>query len=193
MRRAVQAAARAKATQVLAVAAVHREERAAELHATELVESRAVELAWVASGARALAGDARARERVAVRVQTTALDADEHVAFADGFRAQQGRARTRADDETGDVVLAVDVEPGHLRGLAAEQRRAVLAARERHARDDALEPVGVEAPGREVIEEEERFGAHHGDVVDAVIHEVLPDGVVRVEEIGEAQLCPDAV
>ena len=34
-----------------------------------------------------------------------------------------------ADDEAGDVVFAVGVEARHLRGLAAEQRAAVLAAR----------------------------------------------------------------
>ena len=41
----------------------------------------------------------------------------------------QPAALDDADDEAGEVVFAVGVEAGHLRGLAAEQRAPVLAAR----------------------------------------------------------------
>ena len=100
---------------------------------------------------------------------------------------------TDADDEAGDVVLAVGVEARHLRGLAAEQRAAVLAARAREPVDDLDGDVGIEAPGREVVEEEERLRALHEDVVDAVIDEVDADGAVDAAHERDAQLGADAV
>ena len=83
-----------------------------------------------------------------------------------------------ADDEAGDVVLAVGVEARHLRGLAADQRAAVLAAAARDAGDDLLGDVRRQPAGREVVEEEQRLGALHEDVVDAVVDEVGADRVV---------------
>ena len=55
------------------------------------------------------------------------------------------RAVDDADDEAGEVVLAVGVEAGHLGGLAAEQRAAVLAAAARDPGDDLLGDVGRRA------------------------------------------------
>ena len=62
-----------------------------------------------------------------------------------------------ADDEAGDVVLAVGVEARHLRRLAADQRAAVLAAAARDAGDDLLGDVGRQPAGRQVVEEEQRL------------------------------------
>ena len=84
-----------------------------------------------------------------------------------------------ADDEAGDVVLAVLVEAGHLRRLAAEQRAAVLAAGLGEAFDDLHGHIRIEPAGGEVVEEEERLGALDEDVVDAVIDEVDADRAVR--------------
>ena len=99
----------------------------------------------------------------------------------------------RADDEAGDVVLAVGVEAGHLRGLAAEQRAAVLAARRRQPFDDLHGDVGIEPAGGEIVEEEQRLGALDEDVVDAVIDEIDADGVVDAGHERDAQLRADAV
>ena len=97
------------------------------------------------------------------------------------------------DDEAGEIVLAVRVEAGHLRRLAAEQRAPVLAARARHAADDLFGHGGRQAPRREVIEEEERRRTLHEDVVHAVVHEIGTDGVVPVGEKRDLQLRADAV
>ena len=51
----------------------------------------------------------------------------------------------------------------------------------------------VELAGGEVVEEEERRGALHGDVVDAVIDQVRADGVVDAEFEGDLELGADAV
>ena len=48
-------------------------------------------------------------------------------------------------------------------------------------------------PDREIIEEEQRHRALHGDVVDAVVHQVFADRVVPAGEEGDLQLGADAV
>ena len=59
-------------------------------------------------------------------------------------RRSAARARHDADDEAGDVVLAVRVEAGHLGGLAAEQRAAVR----RGTRSPAPRRSAPRRPGR---------------------------------------------
>ncbi len=98
-----------------------------------------------------------------------------------------------ADDEAGDVVFAVGVEAGHLGGLAAEQRAAVLAAAAGDARDDLFGDVGRQPPGRQVVEEEQRPRALHQDVVDAVVHEIGADRVVAAGHECDFELRADAV
>ena len=98
-----------------------------------------------------------------------------------------------ADDEAGDVVFAVGVEAGHLRGLAADQRAAVLAAGARHAADDLLGDLRRQASGREIVEKEQRLGALHEDVVDAVVDQIGADRVVTAGHEGDLQLRADAV
>ena len=98
-----------------------------------------------------------------------------------------------ADNESGDVVLAVGVEPRHLRRLSTEQRTPILATGSRHARDNLLGDVGRKPPGSKVVEKEQRLGALHEDVVDAVIHQVGTDGVVPAGHECNFELGADAV
>ena len=84
----------------------------------------------------------------------------------------------RADDESGEIVFAVGVEAGHLRGLAANQRAAVLLARARDPSTICSATSGDKLAGRQVVEEEQRRRALNQDVVDAVVHEVRADRVV---------------
>jgi hypothetical protein len=53
--------------------------------------------------------------------------------------------------------------------------------------------IHVEPAAGEVIEEEQRFGALHQDVIDAHRHQVLADGVVAVPLEGQLELGADAV
>ena len=101
--------------------------------------------------------------------------------------------RDRADDEAGDIVLAVRVEPGHLRGLAAEQRASVLAARRREPLHDLHGDVRVEPARRQVIEKEQRLRTLDEDVVDAVVDEVDADRAMDARQERDAQLRADAV
>ena len=119
--------------------------------------------------------------------------ADQHVAVGDAAAVDQRLAVDDADDEPGEIVLAVGVEARHLRRLAAEQRAAVLAAAAREAVDDLLGDVGLEAAGGEVVEEEQRPRALHEDVVDAVVDEIDADRAVLPGQERDLQLGADAV
>ena len=66
-----------------------------------------------------------ARQRIAVGVQSGGGQPEQHVARADRLAGEQFAALGRADDEARQVVLAVGVQPRHLRRLAADQRAAV--------------------------------------------------------------------
>ena len=134
-----------------------------------------------------------ARQRVAVGVQAVRGQAEEDVTDLDGFAGNDAVAVDRADDGAGEVVLAVGVEAGHLRRLAADQGAAVGAAGLADALHDGLDDLVVELAGGQVIEKEERRGALHGDVVDAVVDEVLAYGVVDAQLEGDLELGADAV
>jgi len=56
-----------------------------------------------------------------------------------------------------------------------------------------LDDGGIEFAGSEVVQEEERSGPLHCDVVDAVIHQIAADGVVDAEVKCQFELGADAV
>ena len=82
---------------------------------------------------------------------------------------------------------------GMLGGLAADERAARLLAAGGDALDDVGGDVDVEPLAHEVVEEEQRLGALHEDVVDAHRDEVDADRVVAVERERELELGAHAV
>src|SRR5690606_9908098 len=76
---------------------------------------------------------------------------------------------------------------------AADQRASRLAAPLRDATDDGRTLLGVELAGGEIVEEEQRFGALHDEVVDAHGDEIDPDRVVLSGIDGDLELGADAV
>ncbi len=119
--------------------------------------------------------------------------ADEHIADRNRAPVDQPLTIDDADDETGEIVLAIGIDAGHLRGLAAEERAAVVAARGSHPTDDRLGDRRRQPTGGEIVEKEQRLGALHEDVVDAVIDEIDTDRVVLVGEEGDLQLGANAI
>ena len=69
----------------------------------------------------------------------------------------------------------------------------VLLARFAKTRHDGLEDDGIDLGRADVVHEEERQRTLHEDVVDAVVHDVLPDGVVLVHHRGDLELRAHAV
>ena len=85
------------------------------------------------------------------------------------------------------------VHAGHLGGLAADQRAAGLAAALGDALDDRGAGLGIELAAGEVVEEEQRLGALHDEVVDAHRDEIDADGVVQSGFDRDLELGADAV
>ena len=103
------------------------------------------------------------------------------------------RPLDQADDEADELVVPRLVEAGHLGGLAAEQRAAVLPAAGGDAATTAPPSSRLEHAGRQVVQEEERLGALHQDVVDAVVDQVAADRGVVAGHLRHHQLGADPV
>src|SRR6202012_3098188 len=137
--------------------------------------------------------DELAGKRVAVGVQAGGRQPDENVTLADTFPGNQFVAIDDADDEAGQVVFSVGVEAGHLRGFAADERASIFLAGLRQPSDYLLDDFVFKTPGGEVVEKEERLSALDSNVVDAVIDQVLPHGVMDAELKGDLEFGADAV
>ena len=134
-----------------------------------------------------------ARQRVAVGVQAAGGQTDHRIARPNGLAVEHLGFLDHADNGSAEVVFARLIEAGHLSGLAADERAVVLRARLGKAFDDVLEDARLQPAGANVIQEEERLGAEDGDVVDAMVDQVLADGVVAVQREGELELGADAI
>ena len=134
-----------------------------------------------------------AGQRVSIGVKAVGGQPDEDIAHLNGVAGDDLVAVHRADDGSGQVVFTVGVEARHLRRLAADKSAAVGAAGFADALHDGLDDGVVELAGSEVVEEEERRGTLYSDVVDAVVDEVLADGVMDAKLEGDLEFGADAV
>ena len=91
------------------------------------------------------------------------------------------------------IVLLGSVEVRHLGRLAPQESATVLLTADRDPPHDLVDHVLVHLARRQVVEEEERAGSLHEDVVDAVVHETLPDRVVVPGGEGDLELGADSV
>ena len=134
-----------------------------------------------------------AGERIAVGVQSGGRQSENDIADFDRFAGHDFFALDDAHDKSGKIVFALGVEAGHLGRLAADQRAAIVFAGVGKSFDDFLGDFGFEFSRGQVIHEEQRCGALHGDVVDAVIDQVRSDGVVDLHFEGDFEFSADAI
>ncbi len=85
-----------------------------------------------------------AGQRVSVGMQAGGGQADQHIAGFDAHAGDQLVPVDRADDEAGQIVLAIGIEAGHLSGFSADQRAAVGLAGIGQPADNALGHFGIE-------------------------------------------------
>ena len=111
----------------------------------------------------------------------------QNVAGAHGAGFEDFAALDRAHDESGDIVFARGVGVRQFGGFAADQGAARQMAGARHAFDELLDDVGIDAPEGQIIEEKERLGAEREDVVDAVIDQVGAHGGVHAHGDGNLE------
>jgi hypothetical protein len=126
-------------------------------------------------------------------MQSARRKADEHIALDKILTCEQVFALHSSYDESGQIVLARGVEPGHFRGLPADQGAGVRFTPARHTGDYVGGDLRVELAYREIVEEEERRRALNHDVVDAVIHQILADRVVPAGLESDLQLGADSI
>ena len=134
---------------------------------------------WIVHAELHRLGDDLARQGIAVRVQARAGECNEHVAITHALRTQHTVFLDDARDEAGKVVIRWRVQPRHLGGLATQQRASVLTAAMRDACDDTFHDGRIELAECDVIQEVERYGTHHEDVVDAVVDEIPTHGIMH--------------
>ncbi len=114
-------------------------------------------------------------------MDAVAADPDQHVAFADRGAVDDLLALDHADAEADQLDVALRVHAGHRGRLAAEQRAAGAPTALGDAAQRVGGDLGVEAAHRHVVEEHERLGALHDEVVHDHRDAVDADGVVAPE------------
>ena len=133
-----------------------------------------------------------ARQREAVRMQARRSQPEHDVTRRDPAR-QDLIALHRADRKAREIVVAALVEPGHLGGLAADQRAARLAAACGDPFHDLRADFGRELAAGEIVEKEQRLGALHDEIVHRHRDEIDPDRLVPAGLDRDHHLGADAV
>ena len=118
---------------------------------------------------------------------------DHRIACGDIGPRQQRAALGGANRKAGEIVIAVLVEARHFRGLAADQRAAGFAAALGDAGNDRGGGLGVELAAGKVVQEEQRLGALHDEVVDRHRDQVDADAAMQAGLDRDLHLGADAV
>jgi hypothetical protein len=133
------------------------------------------------------------RERIAVCVHSARRQADNHIAFPDSTAVYDPILLYDADDESGEVILFVFIEIGHLRRLSADKSATILLARNGKSIHDGCHCFGNKPARSDVIEKEKRCRPLSEDIVYAVIYEALTDGVMPSRHKGDFELGSNSV
>ena len=103
---------------------------------------------------------------------------DDDVACGDVGSRQNIRPRHGAHRKAREVIVAVLIETRHFSGLAADQSAARFLAGRRYARHHHRCDRRIEFAAGKIVEEEQRFGALHDEVVDGHCDQINADRVV---------------
>ena len=141
----------------------------------------------------ALVGGQAANQREAVGMDARRGQAQDHVAVADGRAGQHLVALDRADAEPRQIIIARGIHARHLGRLAADQGASGDTAPFGDRGDHALRHIAFQLGGRVVIQEKQRLGALHHEVVGAHGDQIDADAVMAVMLDRELQLGADAV
>ena len=118
---------------------------------------------------------------------------DQDVAGAHPLGAQHPIGLDDSGGGAGEVVLVRLHQAGVLGGLPAQQGRADGGAGRGDAADDIGDALGHHAPAGDVVGHEQRPGPDHDDIVDDHADQVLADGVMDAEGLGDRDLRAHAV
>ena len=122
------------------------------------------------------------------------LEAEKYVSRGNGLELGQHIAAFHgADGEASEVVVAGAVHARHLGGLSADERAAAVLAALGNRCDDLCSLGALELTRRKVVEEEERLGALHDQIVDHHRHQVDADVLVHARRLRDHQLRAAAI
>ena len=85
------------------------------------------------------------------------------------------------------------IHAGHLGGFPTNEGTPTVFAGLGETFEDLLKDNRVEFFAADVVEEKQGSGTNDGNVVDAMVHEILADGIVAIGREGDFQLGADAV
>ena len=111
-------------------------------------------------------------------MQTIRGHADDHIARLDLTAIDNLAAIDHADNETGQIILALRIKARHFRGLATDQGAAVITTATRQTADYRGHRLRIELASTEIIKKVKRLGAMDGNIADAVIDQVFTNGVM---------------
>ena len=120
-------------------------------------------------------------------------EAEDDVTLGDIVTRQDAVAFGGADREAGEVEVVAGIDAGHLGRLAADQRAARVLAAGGDAGDHGGAGLRRQPAAGIVVEEEQRLGALHDEVVHRHGDEVDADGLVAAGVDGDLDLGADAV
>lgn len=121
------------------------------------------------------------------------MQAQHDVPRDDGAAIDELVALDDADGEAREVEVPGHIHAGHLGGLTADQGAARFAAGSGDAGDHLRRLVHIEPAGRIVIEEKERLGSLHDEIVDAHGDQIDAHRFEAASFDSEFELGPDAV
>ena len=125
---------------------------------------------------------------VAVGLQPVRGKPQNHVAGADGTAVGGLSFFHHPHDGSDQVIILALVNPGHLGGLSADQRASGPPAPPHQTGENLPEHLRIQFSRADVIKKEKGFRPQGGDVVHAVVDEILPDGAVPAQLVGHLQL-----
>lgn len=134
-----------------------------------------------------------AGQGISVGVETVGGKADDEIPGLDGGSTEDALLFHDADDAADEIVFAGLIEAGHLCGFSADERAVGGFTGGLHAGNKLVEDFGVEFAKADVIQEEQRLRAHDGDVIDAMVHDVLADAFVIARFKSELQFRANAI
>src|SRR6266849_5003341 len=126
-------------------------------------------------------------------MKSVGRQSDKNVSGSNIFTGNDLALIRHADNEAGKIVLASGIEAGHLRGFAADECAAVMPAGFSDAFHNLLRNLRLKRSGGQIVHEEQRRGALHGNVIHAVIHQIATHGVMDVHHESQLQLGAHAI
>ena len=129
-----------------------------------------------------------AGQRIAVGVQAIGRQAENDIPDLDILASNDPVAFHHTHNKPRQIVLAIGIEAGHLGRLPADQGAAVMLTGIRDAFHHLLGDRRFQLSRRQIVHKEQRRGALHGNIVDAVVHQVSAHGGMQAHREGNLEL-----